>query len=490
MSGCDYRYAAEQIMLHLFPDEKPVFRTKAESLPKAEISLRKSKTFTSITVKITSESGAFTETVRRKIRDSLPEAEQSRLERRILQLAFYRASMKAGVNDAPWGACAGIRPSTQITKLLLSGLTARASVAYMCRELYVTPKRAELALDCAQAELAACAALTRRSIAVYIGIPFCPTRCAYCSFVSSSVEHSLGLIQPFLDLLHREIKAVAAIIRAFNLSVECIYIGGGTPTTLSADQLDNLLALLSDQIDMSTCREFTVEAGRPDTITEMKLRVMKNRGVNRVSVNPQTFSDNVLRAIGRGHNTEETYRAYNLTRDAGFRSVNMDLIAGLPADDFDGFRRSLDKAIELNPENLTVHTLSRKNGSAITVNRIPTPDSAEVTRIVNHSIDCLRGKGYEPYYLYRQKYQSGGLENTGWTKPSFECLYNIIMMDECRTVLSLGGGGVSKLIPPEGRLTRVFNPKYPYEYINREDQILDKSKIRSFFEETMKDDKD
>ncbi|MDR3310007.1 MAG: coproporphyrinogen dehydrogenase HemZ, partial [Oscillospiraceae bacterium] len=481
LSGHNYRYAAEQILLHTFPAEKPEFVT---TLPggglRARLTLSRGAKITATAV-IRRDGEAFT--ARAAVPDdaALAATARDRLERGLLQRAFFRAAVKSGQTDIPWGAAAGIRPGTLVAKLLAAGMTEREAEAEFRRKYFVSATRAALALDCAKAEVAAAGTLAPESVALYIGIPFCPTRCAYCSFVSNSVEKSLKLLEPFLAALHREIDALAEAVRGTAAKICCVYVGGGTPTTLSAAQLGALLAHVADAFDLAHCREFTVEAGRPDTITAEKLRVMRLRGVDRVSVNPQTFSDAVLAAIGRRHSTEDTLRAFALARDAGFRAVNADLIAGLPADDLSGFRRSLDRAVALAPENITVHALSRKKGSRVTVDEVPTPGGAEVLSMIDGSLTTLRSAGYAPYYLYRQKYSSGGLENTGWTKPGFECLYNIIMMDETGSVLSLGGGGVTKLVARGTRIERAFNPKYPQEYTERiADIIRSKARVREF----------
>ena len=281
------------------------------------------------------------------------------------------------------------------------------------------------------------------------------------------------MLEPYLDALCREDRAAGAALRRGGRRVRSVYFGGGTPTTLSAPQLDRLMGELEEAVDLSACVEYTVEAGRPDTITAEKLAVLRTRGCTRVSVNPQTMEDHVLRAIGRAHTADDIRRAWALVREAGFPYANMDLIAGLPLDTVEGFRRSLDQVVAMAPENVTVHTLALKKGSRIMAEGGGLPSPGEVSAMLDYAWETLRGAGYTPYYLYRQKYMSGGFENVGWCRPGGESLYNICMMEELHTILSLGAGGVTKLIDPgAGSLVRLSNPKYPKEYIDHIDAIV------------------
>ena len=355
----------------------------------------------------------------------------------------------------------------------------------MRRALYdVAPDRAQLCLDAARASVAAAASLVpTRDVCLYVGVPFCPTRCAYCSFVSQSVEKSMGLIPAFTDALARDIAATAGAARAAGLRPVAVYFGGGTPTTLSAAQLDAMLERLEREFDLSECREITVEAGRPDTITAEKLAVLRAHGVSRVSVNPQTMRDSVLEAIGRRHTAADVLRALELVRAAGGLQVNMDLIAGLPSDDPAGFRTTLEQVLALGAENVTVHTLSLKKGSRILLEGTRLPDGAEVGAMLDLAAGALRGAGYAPYYLYRQKFMSGGFENVGWCRPGTENLYNICIMEELCGILAMGAGGSTKLTIGDGRLKRRIAPKYAKEYIDGIDRICaEKREIVEYYQ--------
>ena len=312
----------------------------------------------------------------------------------------------------------------------------------------------------------AAAELEPNDISLYVGIPFCPTRCAYCSFVAQSVEKSFSLVEPYLEALFDEITAAGQLVREMGLNIKSFYMGGGTPTTLTADQMDRLLTKLEQNFDFNGLAELTIEAGRPDTIDEEKLRVLRAHNTTRVSINPQTMEDNVLAAIGRRHTADDIRRAMEQVRRAGFPHVNMDLIAGLPEDTPAGFARSLDEVISMGADNITVHTLSLKKGSRITLEGSRIPGAEEVAEMLDYADPTLRKNGFAPYYLYRQKYMSGSFENVGWTKPGGTGLYNIYIMEELHSILSLGAGGSTKMVGG-GQIRRAFNAKYPREYIDR-----------------------
>ena len=483
--GHDYKYAVEQIMLMMFPGERPEYGDPEEGKLSAVIAVSRTERFaTASTCLVTADGGiyrGFSRVSEGELRGKLA---TDRLLQKIIKLSFFRAAVRATGARPAWGALTGIRPGKLVTEMLERGYSERKAKGVLVREYSVAPERAELCLDTARASLAVKRELLPRDICLYIGIPFCPTRCAYCSFVSHSIEKAAKLVEPFLSALAREIDETAAISKELGLRVISVYIGGGTPTTLSASQLDGLLTRIETRFDLASVREYTVEAGRPDTITAEKLSVLRAHGVGRISVNPQSMSDRVLSAIGRRHTARDVLDAAALVREAGFDGMNTDLIAGLPADSADGFARTLDTVLALSPENITVHTLSLKRGTRITLEGTEIPSGAEVARMLDTAETKLRGAGYAPYYLYRQKFMSGGFENVGWARPGHEGIYNICIMEELCTILALGGGGVTKLVAPKsGRIERIFNAKYPYEYIDFSDRISgSKGKIREFYE--------
>lgn len=473
LKGHDYKYAVEQMLLTLFPGERPVYDVEEEN--KITLSLCKGEVWLTATAILTWQGRTVRHSCRAKTAQLTGvERDDARVCQRIVKLAFYRAGVEALGKEPPWGAMTGVRPVKIPTKAMLAGATAAQAKDILRRQYRVSPLRANLAMDCAKASLAVKKSLQPEEISVYVGIPFCPTRCAYCSFISADVKHSLKLIDPFVEALVQEINAAGAALKRDGLKVKSVYFGGGTPTTLTAEQLDRVLSAMEQHIDLSACTEYTVEAGRPDTINLEKLQVLAGHGVDRVSVNPQTMEDHVLRAMGRAHTAQQIEKAYELVRKAGRFIVNMDLIAGLPADDTEGFRRTLDKVMDMAPENITVHTLALKRGSTLTGGGFaaPLPDGEQVSEMLDYAWHKLSGGGYTPYYLYRQKFMSGSFENVGWCMPGCESVYNICMMEELQSILSLGGGGVTKLVNNStGSIERRANPKYPQEYLTRIDQI-------------------
>ncbi len=400
-----------------------------------------------------------------------------------VKLAVYRAVLRSGRKKPVWGALTGVRPGKLMSPMLEHGVPEKEALRRFETEYDVSHDRALLCLDTSRATVRADRLLEPGDVCLYVGIPFCPTRCAYCSFVSQSVEKSMKLIPGFLDALEQELHAVANRVRESGLRVVSIYMGGGTPTTLNEGQLDRLLTEIETEFDLSALRECTVEAGRPDTITEEKLRTLRRHGVDRVSVNPQTMEDAVLEAIGRKHSAQDIVRALQQVRKVGGFAVNMDLIAGLPTDTEEGFRRTVDTVLALNPENITIHTLSIKRGARLRFGEGTLPADETVEAMLDYANARLRDAGYSPYYLYRQKNMSGGFENIGWTLPDCENLYNICIMEELCSILAAGAGGSTKLIRRDGgRNDRLVAPKYPTEYIESIGRICEeKEKIGAFY---------
>ncbi len=385
-----------------------------------------------------------------------------------------------------WGVLTGVRPS----KLLINtekNMDREKAEEYFKSDLLVSNEKFSLARTVADYEEKIIKTSKPNSFSLYISIPFCPSRCSYCSFVSHSVENdkAKNLLPQYVELLTREIAETGEIAKQIGVSLESIYIGGGTPTTLSAEQLKEVIRAIEQGFDLSNCREFTVEAGRPDTITEEKLSVLKNSPVDRISINPQTFNNGVLEAVGRRHTAEDAVRIFSLAREMGFDNINMDLIAGLPTDTLDGFKHSLDTAIALNPENITVHTLAVKRASGIGQNspKIAVQNADLASHMLDYTYEKL-SDNYHPYYMYRQSNSAGALENVGWSKGDTECIYNIFMMEECHTILSCGGGAVTKLKAPNGsEIERIFNFKYPFEYISGYEELRNRKKrITEFYD--------
>ncbi len=456
--GHDDRYAVEQLQMALFP---------AGAAIDAVSSLHRGNTWLTAVTTIALDGKQVRAQRRIRAKD-----ETVRLRRQTLQQCYYLAAIQLLSEVPPWGALAGVRPTKITTKHLLEGGTEKSAHKLMKDVYYVTESRRNLAMDCSRSTVAAANLLDQNDISLYVGIPFCPTRCAYCSFVSRSVGKRTELLDPYLAALTKEIQVTGKLLASSGKSVRTIYIGGGTPTTLSSRQMAQLLDSIHESFDLSRCLEFTVEGGRPDTLDAEKLRTIAQHGADRMSINPQSMVDTVLRASGRPHRGEDVLRAYEQAVDAGFKAINMDLIAGLPTDTLEGFCYSLDTVAALNPANITVHTLALKKGADLFERRENLPDAEAVTRMVAYAGETLRRLSYKPYYLYRQKYMSGSFENVGWSRDGLDCLYNIYMMEEVHSILSLGGGGMNKVNLPQGKLERFHNPKFPEQYIEQLDSVL------------------
>ena len=484
--GHDDRYAVEQSLLAFFPEERPVY--EGEDGPRhAEVTLHQGAVYATGVTALTYDGKTARASARVSLAGAADEYERERLRQRALKLSFFRAARDITGATPSWGALTGIRPAKLVRTMLEEGYTpARADREL--RDVYcVSPARRRLALESAQAGLRAKRDLKPNDISLYIGIPFCPTRCAYCSFVSASVEKSFALIPPYLEALTAEVEAAGRMVRETGLRVKSFYMGGGTPTTLSAGQMDALLTAVNKAFDLSGCVEYCIEAGRPDTIDREKLQVLLDHGADRISVNPQSLEPQVLRAIGRQHSPEDIEKAMTLATSMGFPHVNMDLIAGLPADTPEGFRRTLDKCLTFGADNITVHTLSLKKGSRILLEGLPIPTAEAVAEMLDYADPALRARGFAPYYLYRQKYMSGSFENVGWCISGAEGLYNIYIMEELHSILSLGAGGSTKMVDAQrSRIERVFHPKFPLEYIQRPEKLAENLESFRRFHESMK----
>ena len=462
LSGHDDRYAVEQLLLSLFPEDAEVTAVSGLTREGGEIIVTSSVQANGVSAANTSRMREADETVR--------------LRRQLLQQSMYLAAKQLLPQEPAWGALAGVRPTKITTKHLLEGGTAESANDLLRDVYFVTPSRRELAVACSQSTVKAVKLLEPEDISLYVGIPFCPTRCTYCSFVSRTIGKKTELLEPYLEALLKEIAATGELLSKSGKHLRTIYIGGGTPSTLTANQLARLMDAIREHFDLSRCIEFTVEGGRPDTLDAGKLQTIRQHGADRMSINPQTMVDTVLRACGRPHKAADILRAYGEAVDAGFEAINMDLIAGLPEDTVESFCHSLDQVAALKPSNITVHTLALKKGADLFEKRGCLPSAEEVTQMVAYANKTLSALGYKPYYLYRQKYMSGSFENVGWSRDGMDCLYNIYMMEEIHTILSLGGGGMNKVNLPNGRLTRFHNPKFPEQYIEMLPSVLEQKK--------------
>ncbi len=458
-----------------------------------------------VTVDISRDDGGASVTayVSIKLNDRLVEATETvSLDEEITiatheSIAVGRAIFAAGKellgHTPPWGILTGVRPAKVAASLLTSGNGVLKTKKILRDEYFLTPQKAALAASVAVSEMRLTKKLDPKSCSLYISIPFCPTRCAYCSFVSYTTKRLLSMIDEYLEALLLDLDNTLSTIRELGMRITTVYIGGGTPTILSAEQLESLFAKIEEYINPFELIEFTLEGGRPDTITEEKLAAAYSHGVTRISVNPQTLSDTLLAEIGRKHTVEDFYRAYDMAKRSGIRDINVDLIAGLPGDDFKNFSNTIDKIIELAPSNITVHTFSVKKASDALRNNagVYSVNGGDAAKSVAYSQIKTKFAGYKPYYMYRQKNTVGNLENVGFTLDGRAGYYNVYMMEEVQSIFSVGAGAVTKLVKckrpffAKSEIKRLFHPKYPYEYlrITDGDRIKDKEEIIKFFAE-------
>lgn len=471
-----FQYEAEKLTRVFFPNEK-ITVVIGDSFKSDEALLLTEFTDSEVRVVFTDEAGNVLYSEENGL-TGVPDREL------LMAQMMFRALVKITGYTPKWGILTGIRPS-KLLRSLKANYGAENGKEIFMSDYLVTREKTELADSVANTEEKIISLSRPESFSLYVSIPFCPTRCSYCSFVSHAMTSGLvkKLMPDYLECLKKEIKLTGKIASDLGLRLESVYYGGGTPTTLEADELKGVIGAIAESFDLSTVREYTVEAGRPDTLTREKFRVMKEGGVSRISINPQTFDDKILQNIGRRHTAQMAENAFYVAREEGFDNINADLIAGLPGDTFDGFCRSLDKAMGFSAENITVHTLALKRSSTMgtTTGQVDTEKSNLAGDMLDYAYSTLTRNGYFPYYMYRQAKSLGNLENTGYAKSGRECLYNIFMMEECHSVFALGGGGVTRLKAPNGdKISRIFNYKYPYEYIDgfeelvkRKDEIID-----------------
>lgn len=469
----NFHFELENLTRLFFPNEKiTVIRDFSEPQPPyiyTEVSDK-------ITISVNIGSFNKSETAVKKLTDDDNELVSAQL--------LYKLLCDFTGLTQPWGILTGVRP-VKLLRRLAEESSEEQAVKKFEKDFFVSDEKIALSRETEHNERKILELSKPESFSLYVGIPFCPSRCSYCSFVMASIERAEKLIEPYTKLLCEEIKQTAEIANKLGLRLETVYFGGGTPTTLSAEQLDTVLGTVNKSFDMSTCREFTVEAGRPDTIDIAKLFALKENKIDRISINPQTVNDEVLKTIGRKHTAQQFFDAFELARKCGFDNINTDLIAGLPTDTPESFKNSLDSIVRLNAECITVHTLCMKRASRLTTEGVTLDlqQARDAREMLAYTQNILGQNEYIPYYMYRQSRMVGNLENVGWSKRGFESLYNVYVMDETHTILACGSGGVTKLKRNNpDYLERIFNFKYPYEYIDRFDELIQrKSGIMQFY---------
>ena len=484
IEGSVNKYYIQTLCMIFFPgskfsDDEPI----TEDTPEMWVSMNKSpETGVDVTAKLTYRGQSADATRHYDYREGYT---TERLEKIAVGDAVTSVCEAVMGYRSSWGMLTGVRPSKVATELLQKGMSKTRIRKELTKDYFVIPKKAALATDVAINEARLVGTPHKKDCSVYVSIPFCPTRCAYCSFVSYTSKRLLSLIPDYLVRLVRDLEGTFETIHKLGLRLRTIYIGGGTPTILDAGQLEYLLGAIERMTDVRALEEYTLEAGRPDTIDGDKLAVARQYGVGRISVNPQTLCDDVLRHVGRAHTTEMFYKAYEVARASGIPVINTDLIAGLPGDSFKTFSASFDKILELRPENITVHTFCVKKSAELrqTGADIYSMRGGDTGKCVDYSqIQCTH-EGYLPYYMYRQKNTVGNFENVGFALPGYEGLYNIYMMEEVHSIFAAGAGAVTKLVdyaPVDGSpryIERMFNPKYPYEYLDEAGAVSMQEKL-------------
>ena len=401
----------------------------------------------------------------------------------VLCELLYELLCEAFGVEQEWGIVTGVRP-VKLLRRLIAEDGEEAAMSRMRDRLHISERKLALCRTTLDAENRLLALSEPRSFSLYVSIPFCPSRCDYCSFVSQTVTRAAKLIPTYVDRLAEELRYTGTLARELGLRLETVYFGGGTPTSLTAEELNRLTAAVAESFDLSTVREYTVEAGRPDTVTTEKMQVLKTAGVSRISINPQTLVDSVLQAVGRKHTVAQFYEAFEIARRCGHTNINTDLIAGLPTDTVQGFADTMEGILALSPESVTVHTLSMKRAANLTLQkRADYRGGEDAVQMVRYAAERLSAEGYHPYYLYRQSRTVGNQENVGWARTGYEGLYNVYIMDETHTILGCGAGAVSKLKQPNSEyLERIFNYKFPYEYNDGLMEMLKrKTAVREFY---------
>jgi len=466
LTGHDLKYEAEQIVLLFFPNHENLVLNSTMSTSSENLV---------VTTEISFNDNKASHTEIKNIQN--PTKKQLG---NLVKVSAYKAAKQISSLPSPWGILTGIRPAKQVMQMLEMGISEDIIRDTFINEYLLSEAKFNLALSVAKNELKVLNKNDEKTLSLYIGIPFCPTRCLYCSFISSTVNKIKNTAYNYTKMLVSEIQRTAEILRDLGLFVETIYIGGGTPTSLDAPVLSTLLDAITSNFDFRNIIEFTAEAGRPDTITREKLEIIKNSPVNRISINPQTMHDETLKIIGRNHTVEDFKSAFYLARELGFSNINSDLIAGLPGEDEKMFSKTLNDIKELSPEGLTVHTLYIKRASFLkSLNiELATPDT--VSKMINSSVNFANENNYTPYYMYRQKTTLGNLENVGFAKQGKECIYNIRTMADTQTIIALGAGAVTKIVKND-KIERIFNYKNADDYINGFNEIINrKNKIYDY----------
>ncbi|SHE83885.1 coproporphyrinogen dehydrogenase HemZ [Caloramator proteoclasticus] len=396
---------------------------------------------------------------------------------KLIKNSLKRTALKALSRyfdkNIPWGILVGIRPTKIVHELKKRGDSLEEIKKHLMQYYLLNEDKANLTIEVAENE-AKFLDKEKKQVSIYVGIPFCPTRCVYCSFASNSIYGNEKLVEAYVDSLLKEFDSILSYLKNNGITVDTLYFGGGTPSSLSLEQIDRLLDRLSNYVNLQQLREFTFEAGRPDSIDKNKLVLLKKYGVTRISINPQTMNEETLIKIGRRHSTKDIIDKFNLAREIGINNINMDIIVGLPDEDLGSINKTMEELKKLSPESITIHTMAIKRASIL--NEMDYKHRTDnVISMYNYATNCCREMGMIPYYMYRQKNMVSPLENVGYSKRGKECIYNIQMIAENISIISLGADAITKLVyDEENRIERVANVKDVKEYINRIDEMINK----------------
>ena len=448
-----------ELLMAFYPEEKYIYTYEDVFL-----SLLLSKDNTDYHIKIKSEDNV--------LEFSSPLRDTKFDTKNDLKRNIYINLLKLGNKELPWGTLTGIRPTKIVMEMFENGMGLEDIKEHLKDVYLVSDKRIKLCTDTAKNEFNILKKIDyKNGYSLYIGIPFCPTRCLYCSFTSYSIAQWKKDTDTYVEALCKELLAVSKMYEGKKL--QTVYMGGGTPTSLEGYQLSKILNVVKTNFDLSDLLELTVEAGRPDSITKEKLEALKDVGVDRISINPQTMQQKTLDLIGRHHSIEDIYESYKLARDVGFENINMDFIIGLNGETLEDVIDSFAKVRTFAPESVTIHSLALKRAARLnTENKREIMDNDLILSMINTATDTCADLGLEPYYLYRQKNMAGNLENIGFSKPGKECLYNILIMEEKQTIIACGAGTSSKIVFGDGRIERIENVKDPKLYIERLDEMI------------------
>ena len=398
------------------------------------------------------------------------------------KVKLYKQLEQKEGHGLPWGNMTGVRPSKIAYQMIVDGKSEEEIIRFFTKEHFTTLEKARLAIDVAKKEISLVSKIdVKNGYSLYIGIPFCPSICLYCSFSAYAYKAYEDRVEQYVDALIKEISEVSKMMDGKRL--DTVYFGGGTPTTLSPDQLDRILTCLEEKFDLDNTIELTVEAGRPDSITREKLQVLKNHNVERISINPQTMNQETLDLIGRKHSVEDIKKAYELASEMGFDNINMDIILGLPGEGPDEVANTVNIIKDMKPASLTVHSLAIKRSSRLNIyrDRYKNLDFKNTESIIKVTEECAKDLNVEPYYMYRQKNMAGNFENVGYAIPGKECIYNILIMEEVQSIIACGAGASTKIVRTNEKdgssiITRVENVKNVDEYINRIDEMIERKR--------------